>query len=65
MLVVRLPIDLEKRLERLAKRRGRTRTDLAREAIIKRLGGLEKIYLAEDVRQSRGARSERGGRVAK
>ena len=47
MLAIRLPVNIEKRLERLAKRTGRTKTYYAREAIIERLGDLEDIYLAE------------------
>lgn len=47
MLAIRLPESIEKRLERLAKRTGRTKTYYAREAIIERLSDLEAIYLAE------------------
>ncbi len=46
MLVIRLSADIEKRLERLAKRTGRTKTYYAREAIMERIGDLENIYLA-------------------
>jgi len=47
MLAIRLPANIEKRLERLAKRTGRTKTYYAREAIIERLADLEAVYLAE------------------
>ena len=47
MLAIRLPEKLEKRLARLAKRTGRTKTYYAREAILKYLEELEDIYLAE------------------
>jgi RHH-type rel operon transcriptional repressor/antitoxin RelB len=47
MLAIRLPEKLEKRLERLAKRTGRTKTYYAREAIVKYIEDLEDIYLAE------------------
>ena len=47
MLAIRLPASIEKRLERLAKRTGRTKTYYAREAIIERLDDLEAVYLAE------------------
>jgi RHH-type rel operon transcriptional repressor/antitoxin RelB len=47
MLAIRLPEKLEKRLDRLAKRTGRTKTYYAREAIIKHLEDLEDIYYAE------------------
>jgi len=47
MLAIRLPEKLEKRLARLAKRTGRTKTYYAREAIVKYIEDLEDIYLAE------------------
>jgi RHH-type transcriptional regulator, rel operon repressor / antitoxin RelB len=47
MLAIRLPGKIEKRLERLAKRTGRTKTYYAREAILEHLDDLEDIYLAE------------------
>ena len=47
MLAIRLPEKLEKRLDRLAKRTGRTKTYYAREAIVKYIEDLEDIYLAE------------------
>ncbi len=47
MLAIRLPAKIEKRLARLAKRTGRTKTYYAREAILEYLDDLEDIYLAE------------------
>jgi RHH-type rel operon transcriptional repressor/antitoxin RelB len=47
MLAIRLPETIEKRLDRLAKRTGRTKTYYAREAILQHLDDLEDIYLAE------------------
>jgi RHH-type transcriptional regulator, rel operon repressor / antitoxin RelB len=47
MLAIRLPATIEKRLDRLAKRTGRTKTYYAREAILQYLDDLEDIYLAE------------------
>jgi len=47
VLAIRLPERIEKRLARLAKRTGRTKTYYAREAILKYLEDLEDIYLAE------------------
>jgi RHH-type transcriptional regulator, rel operon repressor / antitoxin RelB len=47
MLAIRLPDSIEKRLGRLAKRTGRTKTYYAREAIVQHLDDLEDIYLAE------------------
>jgi RHH-type rel operon transcriptional repressor/antitoxin RelB len=47
MLAVRLPPSIEKRLEKLARRTGRTKTDYVREAILEHLADLEDLYLAE------------------
>jgi RHH-type rel operon transcriptional repressor/antitoxin RelB len=47
MLAIRLPDTVEKRLGRLAKRTGRTKTYYAREAILRHLEDLEDMYLAE------------------
>ena len=47
MLAIRLPPAIEKRLARLAKRTGRTKTYYAREAILRHLEDLEDVYLAE------------------
>jgi RHH-type transcriptional regulator, rel operon repressor / antitoxin RelB len=49
MLAIRLPQSIEKRLERLARRTGRTKTYYAREAIVEHLDDLEDLYLAEGV----------------
>jgi len=57
MLAIRLPEDIEKRLDRLAKRTGRTKTYYAREAVLAHIEDLEDIYLAEatleDIRAGR------------
>lgn len=47
MLAIRLPEKIEKRLDQLAKRTGRTKTYYAREAILKYLDDMEDIYFAE------------------
>lgn len=47
MLALRLPADVESRLEELARRTGRTKSYYAREAIIEHLAELEELYLAE------------------
>jgi len=47
MLAIRLPQSVEKRLENLARRTGRTKTFYAREAILQHLEDLEDMYLAE------------------
>jgi RHH-type transcriptional regulator, rel operon repressor / antitoxin RelB len=49
MLAIRLPESIEKRLEKLAKRTGRTKTYYAREAILQHLDDLEDRYEAERV----------------
>ena len=48
MLAVRLSDDVERRLEELAARTGRTKTYYAREAIEAHLEDLEDFYLAEE-----------------
>jgi RHH-type rel operon transcriptional repressor/antitoxin RelB len=48
MLALRLDPDLEKRLETLAARTGRTKSFYAREAIESHLDDLEDFYLAEE-----------------
>lgn len=47
MLAIRLPIEIEDRLEALSKATGRTKTYYAREAILEHLDDLEDLYLAE------------------
>jgi RHH-type rel operon transcriptional repressor/antitoxin RelB len=46
MLANRLDPEIERRLELLAKKTGRTKTFYAREAILEHLEDLEDIYLA-------------------
>ena len=46
MLAVRLPDEIEKRLEALAKKTGRTKTYYVREAVVEHIEELEDIYLA-------------------
>ena len=46
MLTVRLPADIEKRLDLLAKRTGRARNFHVRQAILCHLEDLEDYYLA-------------------
>jgi RHH-type rel operon transcriptional repressor/antitoxin RelB len=47
MLAIRLPEDIEARLDTLAKRTGRSKTFYVREAILQHLDELEDLYLAE------------------
>ena len=49
MLAIRLPADIEQRLDDLAKKTGRTKTFYARQAILAHLEDLEDIYLAQAV----------------
>lgn len=46
MLALRLPDDVEKRLEALARKTGRTKSFYAREAILRHLEDLEDAHLA-------------------
>jgi RHH-type transcriptional regulator, rel operon repressor / antitoxin RelB len=47
MLAIRLPDAIEERLNNLANETGRTKTALAREAIVEYMDDLEDYYLAE------------------
>lgn len=47
MLAIRLPAEIELRLENLAKSTGRTKTFYAREAILEYLEDMEDLYMAE------------------
>lgn len=47
MLAIRLPEPIEQRLNALAQETGRTKTTLAREAILEFIDDLEDYYLAE------------------
>ncbi|MHB1290700.1 MAG: type II toxin-antitoxin system RelB family antitoxin [Sulfuricella sp.] len=49
MLAIRLPEEIEVRLNNLAKRTGRSKTFYGREAILEYLDDLEDLYLAEQV----------------
>jgi len=47
MLAIRLPKEIELRLDNLAKATGRTKTFYAREAILAYLEDMEDLYLAD------------------
>jgi RHH-type rel operon transcriptional repressor/antitoxin RelB len=47
MLALRLPPEIEARLDALARLTGRSKSYYAREAILEHLDNLEDIYLAE------------------
>ena len=49
MLAIWLPASIEKRLEKLARRTGRTKAYYAREAILQHLDDLEDVSMAERV----------------
>lgn len=56
MLAVRIPADIENRLEELARKTGRTKTYYVREALTEYLADLEDHYLAEErLRENRPA----------
>jgi len=59
MLAIRLPQSIEKRLERLARRTGRTKTFYAREAILRHLDEIENGHGPEAVRKRGKSRKRR------
>lgn len=48
MLAIRLPDEIEKRLENLAKKTGRTKSYYVRQALLEYLEDIEDYYLAEE-----------------
>ena len=47
MLAIRLPAEVEQRLDELARKTGRSKTFYARQAILEHLEDLEDLYLGE------------------
>jgi RHH-type rel operon transcriptional repressor/antitoxin RelB len=47
MLALRLPPEIEERLDALAKKTGRSKSYYAREAIVRQLEDIEDFYLAQ------------------
>jgi RHH-type rel operon transcriptional repressor/antitoxin RelB len=47
MLALRLPPEIEERLDALAKKTGRTKSFYAREAIVRQIEDIEDYYLAQ------------------
>jgi RHH-type rel operon transcriptional repressor/antitoxin RelB len=58
MLAIRLPPEIETRLDALAKATGRTKSYYVREALVEHLADLEDLYMAETrLRKARARRS--------
>ena len=49
MLTIRLPAEIDARLERLAEEAGKTKNDYAREAILEKIEKMEDLQLAGQV----------------
>ena len=49
MLSLRLPADIESRLETLARETGRTKSHYAREAILEKIEDMEDAYLGSEI----------------
>jgi len=47
MLTIRIPVGIERRLEKLAKRTGRTKAFYVRDALLRHLEDLEDIHVAD------------------
>ena len=59
MLALHLPADIEKRLEDLVRKTGRSRDYYIREAVVEHLADLEDLYLAEErLRQLQDGKSD-------
>jgi RHH-type rel operon transcriptional repressor/antitoxin RelB len=56
MITLRLSPEIEKRLDAVARRSGLTKSRVAREAILRRIGDLEDAHLVLDRPRRRGAR---------
>jgi RHH-type transcriptional regulator, rel operon repressor / antitoxin RelB len=56
MLALRLPPEIEKRLDALAKKTGRSKSYYAREAILRQIEDIEDYYLARRRLSGGGAR---------
>lgn len=56
MLALRLPLEIERRLEALAKKAGRSKSYYAREAILRHIEDIEDYYPARQRVGRRGSR---------
>lgn len=61
MLAIRLPSDIEDRLEILASRTGRTKTFYAREAIVRYLAEIEADYAKDHIKSQKGRHESDSG----
>lgn len=59
MLAVKLPEDLERRLERLAERAGQTKSAFVEAAVVEHIQDLEDAYLAEQRLSTEGSPADR------
>jgi RHH-type rel operon transcriptional repressor/antitoxin RelB len=48
MIAVRMPAEVEARLESLSRKTGRTKTFYVRQAVVEHLDDLEDLFLAEE-----------------
>ena len=48
MIAVRIPAEVEARLESLSRKTGRTKTFYVRQAVVEHLDDLEDLFLAEE-----------------
>ena len=56
MLALRLPPDIERRLDALARKTGRSKSYFAREAILRHIEDIEDTHLARRRKQRSGSR---------
>jgi RHH-type rel operon transcriptional repressor/antitoxin RelB len=59
MLAVRLPESIERRLDALAEKTGRTKTFYVREAVLQHISDMEDLYLAHHIKERIGNAEER------
>lgn len=61
ILALRLPPEIEQRLDALAKKTGRSKSYYAREAILRHIEDIEDYYLAQQRHERGGARARLEG----
>ncbi len=62
MIAVRLSAEIETRLDKLARKTGRTKTFYVREAILNQIEDMEDFYLAE--KRSKALRDGKGSSIS-